>query len=47
MGDPDLTVEPVSNVPTTLGARGGTGGEGAGHDAARRSESRRGLKRGC
>jgi hypothetical protein len=41
-GGPDPVVEPV-----TLRARGGTGGEGAGHGAARHSESGRGLECGC
>jgi hypothetical protein len=46
-GGLDPAVKPVSGVPVSLRARGGTGSEGAGHDAARRSESGRGSKLGC
>jgi hypothetical protein len=41
------SLDPTSSVPATLGVRGRTGGQGAGHGATRRSESGRGLECGC
>jgi hypothetical protein len=43
---PDPAVESTIYELSTLGVRGGAGGEGAGHGTARRCESGRGLARG-